>query len=249
MKRFDQPGQAFEFYNTYLSVIYGLIVTDALPGLVTLIIEKEEQSLRSINFYLFVGTFLTSARLWLVSARVDEVFQQFYCLVGRSKWSRLEALLLLDTLVATIFAGFLLAMFTAITKNDERNKEETIFFLAFLLLIAISVLYDGYLKLVGFLVRRSSLIVNENDSKVVSKYDLKIGRWIQQDLAFALLVAVGYCLDLRMQPRGSVKMGLAFVAVTILQLFSRFAHFQPFERFYRQQSVATQGSSSPTQKN
>jgi len=135
----DQSGKraAFNFYNGYLTVIYGLLVTDGLHYVVTFASDPNNcQQWNFLNAFLFLRTFLTSLHFWFVCATVDDLSQDFYRILSGENNPCFDLLLLFDAFVATAVAGFVLAMFHAIALGQTR------FFLWFLCAAGLSLLYD-----------------------------------------------------------------------------------------------------------
>ncbi len=135
----DQPGKksAFAFCNGYLTVIYGLLVTDGLQYVVAFSRDPNNKW-NPLNAFLFLGAFLTSIHYWFACATIDDLSQDFYRILAGKENPYFDLLLLFDALVATAFAGFVLAMFHAIP------PERTRFFLWFFWAAGLSLFYDFY---------------------------------------------------------------------------------------------------------
>jgi hypothetical protein len=118
----DQAAKkaAFNFYNGYLAVIYGLLVTDGLHNVVTFGSDPNNHPWNFLDAFLFLGTFLTSLHFWFVCATVDDLSQDFYRILSGGEDPCFDLLLLFDAFVATALAGLVLAMFQAIPKNNPQ---------------------------------------------------------------------------------------------------------------------------------
>jgi hypothetical protein len=208
-----QFGKGVDFYNTYLSVIFGLLATLGLTDLVTFS-GHEEQPLNTLSITLFLGTFITSIRLWLASASIDDISQDFYGIVAKTKHSHFNALLVVDTVFATTFAGLLLAMFLAIPPTDLR------FFGLFLWVAGFSLAYDFYSYL---LVRSTARPLHEQtDDQVVDKYAKNVAKWVKHDVVFVVVATALFLGDVNSRMRNSPVVGFAFVLASILQVIIEF---------------------------
>lgn len=206
---------AFEFYNTYLSVIYGLLATQGLTSVVNFTSKDDEQSWSVVSILLFAGTFITAMRLWLSLANIDDVTRRSYSVAGSLKHSWFNLLLLVDTVFATTFAGLLLAMFSAIPSVIP-------LFHLFLWLSGLTLLYDlvSGLCFYGFTKRVDG---KTEDHEVIRSYKAKIGKWIKQDLSFGAAATALCILATALHFDNSVTLASMFVLLTaglsVVELF------------------------------
>jgi hypothetical protein len=172
----DTSGKkaTFDFYNGYLTVVYGLLISNGLGYVVKFTSINPSNSWKSFDALLFLGTFLTALHCWFVCATVDDLSQDFYRVLTSRKTPLTELLVLIDIAVATIFAGLLLAMFDAIP--DER------FFLWFLLAGGLSLLYDLYSR--GLIALARWLRREEPERKTIGEYGVRVSSWIKTDFVF-----------------------------------------------------------------
>lgn len=141
----DQSGRkaTFDFYNGFLAVVYGLLVS---KGLENLLIFTNEENRDSIGFPLFMGSFVLSLHFWYVCATVDDLAQDFYQVCVKSRAPLFNLLVLIDLFVATGFALCVLAMFNPIPNQDTSHPNPQ-FFVWFLIAGGLSLLYDVYSRL------------------------------------------------------------------------------------------------------
>jgi hypothetical protein len=195
----------FDFYNGYLTVVYGLLITNGLGYVVKFTNINPSNHWQSFDALLFLGTFLTALHFWFVCATVDDLSQDFYCVLTGNSTPLTELLVLIDIAVATIFAGLLLAMFDAIP--DQR------FFLWFLLAGALSLLYDlysgGLISLAGWLRRR------EPNSKTLAAYRIRVSSWIKADFLFVIASSATYFVRDWNVFRDSITLGSALLVFTV----------------------------------
>jgi hypothetical protein len=203
----ETPKNAFDFYNTYLSVIYGLLATQGLTSVVTFTSKGDEQAWDVLSILLFGGTFITTMRLWFGLANIDDLTRKSYGIVVRLKHSNFNCLLLVDATFATTFAGLLLAMFSAI-------PSQTLFFLLFLWLAGLSLLYDSVSGLLFYHFTKGI----DDDHDVIPRYKAKVQEWVKQDLVFATAATALYIVDKVLRLSNSVTLSLTFVLLTIVQL-------------------------------
>jgi hypothetical protein len=211
----DQPEKraAFNFYNGYLGVVYGLLVTDGLHYVVAFTSDtKNHRQWNSLNVFLFLGTFLTSLHFWYVCATVDNLSQDFYQVLAGGNDSFFDLLLLFDAAVATSFAGFALAMFQAIP------PENTGLFLWFLCAAGLSLLYDFGCRFLVSYARRAHKEEREPDT--IQRYGDKVSNWIKADLVFAIGSAAMYFWYRRFGGRPPFAFGSVFAAFTVFLLLT-----------------------------
>jgi len=201
----DTAKNAFDFYNTYLSVIYGLLATQGLTSVATFT-KDDEQTWHVLSILLFAGTFITVMRLWLSLANLDDVSRRAYGAIANSKYLRFSFLLMVDSAFATTFAGLLLAMFLAI-------PSETRFFALLLWLAGLGLLYELVL---GFFFYRFTKHVDGDTEH--DEYKAKTIDWIKQGLGFAVAATALYLLSAGLHLDNSVRLALTFVLLTIAQL-------------------------------
>jgi hypothetical protein len=201
----DTAKNAFDFYNTYLSVIYGLLATQGLTSVVTFT-KDDEQTWHVLSILLFAGTFITVMRLWLSLANLDDVSRRAYGVIANFKYRRFNFLLMVDSTFATTFAGLLSAMFLAI-------PSETRFFTLLLWLAGLGLLYESVL---GFFFYRFTKQVGGDTNH--HEYKAKIIDWIKQGFGFAAAGTALYLFSARLHLDDSVPLALTFVLLTIVQL-------------------------------
>src|SRR5215469_3548013 len=206
----ETAKNAFDFYNTYLSVIYGLLATQGLTSVVDFTSKDDEQVWNLLSILLFAGIFLTVMRLWFNLANIDELTRRAYELAASSKHSKFNFLLMVDLVFATAFAGLSLAMFKAI-------PSEISLFGLFFWLGALYLLYDLFS---GFLFYRLTKGIDEtaNCQEIVEKYKGKVRKWIKQDFGFATAATVLYFTALALKRDNSVTLASAFVLLAAVQL-------------------------------
>lgn len=214
----ETSKNAFDFYNTYLSVIYGLLATQGLTSVVTFTSKDDENAWNVVSILLFAGTFITAMRLWLSLANIDDVTRRSYGVVASLHHSWFNLLLLVDTAFATAFAGLLLAMFSAI-------PSETSWFRLFLWLSGLTLLYDLVSGLIFY--RFAKQVDGEaDDHEVIRRYKGKMRKWIKQDLAFGAAVAALYIVDTSLHLDSSVTLASTFVLLAVvLSVVELFPHW------------------------
>jgi hypothetical protein len=197
---------AFDFYQGYLAVIYGLVATKGLEYLATF--PSEHESLSPTVKVLFLGTFLVSFHFWYVCATTDDLSQSFYRLLAGPNDSLFQLLFVFDALVATAFAGWTYAMFKAVADKPE------LLFQMLLWVAGLSLGYDLYALVLTFLARRTRTDVK--DQVTISAYGQKIDSWIKGDCLF-VLVASGICF-LHHKLGGSLVFAVLFACWAIIIL-------------------------------
>jgi hypothetical protein len=175
----DHPEKktVFSFYNGYLGVIYGLLITDGLHYVVGFGTDTNRHQWNSLSVFLFLGTFLISLHFWYTCATVDDLSQEFYQILAGWNEGVFELLLLLDAVVATAFAGFMLAMFQAIP------PEQTKFFLWFLCAAGLSLFYDVNSRFLVLYARRRK---EQREQDTIQRYNQKVRKWITADIVFTI---------------------------------------------------------------
>lgn len=208
----ETAKNGFDFYNTYLSVIYGLLATQGLSSVVNFASNTDEEAWNVVNILLFAGTFITAMRLWLSLANIDNLSRRSYGVVAGLHHSWFSVLLLVDTAFGTTFAGLLLAMFAAI-------PSETSLFRLFVWLAGLNFLYDLVLRVLFYGFTRG--VGGE-----ICRYKAKINKRIKQNLVFFAAVAALYFFDRSLHLGSSVMLASTFVVLTavisIRQLFPDF---------------------------
>lgn len=208
-----QKKAVFNFYNTYLSVVYGLLVTDGLHYLVAYISEPEKMKLfNSVKAFLLAGTLLTAFHFWYVCATVDDLAQDCYRIVAETNTAYFDLLVLFDAVIATVFAGLVLAMFEAIPQNNER------LFFWFLCGAVLSLLYDFGSSLVVLHGGRAQQ--EERHQQTIHKYGRKIIYWTTGDVIFLGVSAAMYFLYHSLEAKHSVALASAFAVFTVFLLLS-----------------------------
>lgn len=196
----DTAKNGFDFYNTYLSVIYGLLATQGLSSVVNFTSNTDEEAWNVVSILLFAGTFITAMRLWLSLANIDNLSRRSYGVVAGLHHSWFNVLLLVDTAFGTTFAGLLLAMFAAI-------PSETSLFHLLVWLAGLTLLYDLVLRVLFY--RFTKGVGGE-----ICRYKAKISKRIKQDLGFLAAVAALYFFDRTLQLGSSVTLASTFVVLT-----------------------------------
>jgi hypothetical protein len=208
----DESGKktTFDFYNGYLTVVYGLLVSNGLGYVVKFTSTNTSHSWESVDALLFLGTFLTSLHFWFVCATVDDLSGDFYRALAGAATPVFELFVLLDIAVSTILAGLLLAMFDAIP--GER------FFLWFLLAGGMSLLYDLYSSGLVSLARWLNRDRVGQQRDAIEKYRRRIGSWIRADFVFVTASGAMYLLRTSKKLCDSMALGSVFLAFTICLL-------------------------------
>jgi len=209
----DQPGKksAFAFYNGYLTVIYGLLVTDGLQYVVAFRrTDLNNHEWTPLNAFLFLGTFLTSLHFWFSCATIDDLSQDFYRILAGKENPYFDLVLLFDALVATAFAGFVLAMFHAIP------PEQTRFFLWFFWAAGLSLFYDFYSCILVSYARR--VHEEKHGQGTIQRYGEKVTNWIKADFVFVIGSSAIYFLHRLVGDRYSIAFGSVFAVFTIVLL-------------------------------
>lgn len=217
-----QPAEknTFDFYNGYLTVVYGLLVTNGLSYVVKFTNKNPSLSLESINGLLFLGTFLTSLHFWFACATVDDLADRFYRVLAGNIRPAFQFFVLIDIIVATIFAGLLLAMFDAIP--DDR------FFLWFLVAAGLSLLYDLYSRALVSVSGKWRLEVYERST--TKEYGARINAWIRADSVFVFASGAIYYANARTGLRDSAALGSLFVLCTACLLLGDVWSFRTADR-------------------
>lgn len=229
----ETSKNAFDFYNTYLSVIYGLLATQGLTSVVNFTSKDDEQAWNTLSILLFGGTFIAVMRLWFSLAKIDDLTRQAYRAVRQPvnpneravKHSRFNILLLVDVVFATTFAGLLLAMFSAI-------PSETFFFLLFVWLAGLILLYDLVSGLLFHWFTREGNR-DADDQEIIARHKAKVSKWIKYDLLLVAAAIALYLLSAALHLGIPVALALTFVLITIVQLVGRlFPHWgEPIKKF------------------
>jgi hypothetical protein len=207
----EEKTAAFGFYNAYLSVIYGLVVTEGLQCVVKFQSDGGGHQWDWLSVFLFVGTFLVSLHFWYVCATVDDLSRNFYRTLAEQNNSLFDLLLLLDSLVATSFAGFVLAMFYAVPAKGSR------FFRWFLCAAGLSLLYDLASGLLVLYSRRAPH--REPNGKTIEGYGKKVTQWISGDIVFVTVSgAAMYFSDHEFGVQHPFSFGCAFAAFNVFLL-------------------------------
>jgi hypothetical protein len=204
----------FDFYNAFLAVVYGLLVSKGLEYVVIFTSDHPTHQWESIDALLFLGTFLTSLHFWFVCATVDDLSTDFYQIFVGSRTSFLGLLILVDVLVATAFAGLLLAMFDAVPKHP--------FFKWFWLSGALSLVYDLYSRILIWRARRKY----GRNNYTIEKYGGRINSWSKKDLIFVAASGLMYLNILRNIVQNSITLGLIFALFTLGLLLMDVCSFQ-----------------------
>lgn len=205
---------AFDFYNGFLTVVYGLIVSKGLEYVVTFTSDHPAHQFESIDAFLFLGTFLTSLHFWFVCATVDDLATDFYQTLVGQKTSLLGLFILIDIVVATFLAGLLLAMFDAVPKPR--------FFFWFLFAAAVSLSYDFYSRILVLIAGR----MRGRDQLTIDKYRGRINGWIKKDFIFLSASGLMYFIIARNVIQNSIGFSSVFALFTVFLLLMDVCSFQ-----------------------
>ncbi len=178
-RRAPNSKPSLSFYDAYLAVIYGLVATKGLERWVELnqrwVEQKPHPDWHSLAafFFVFLAIFVVGLHFWLTCASVESRSASFYSSFVGEKWA--ELFLLVDALVATGFAGIILAIFSAIA---EHLKALLVWFIV---AAVVSLAYDGYSRvLIVFCERRR----RSSKDETVTEYKAAVHRWFIQDGIF-----------------------------------------------------------------
>jgi ABC-type multidrug transport system permease subunit len=209
----SEKKAAFNFFNAYLAVVYGLLVTDGLHDVVEFSNgPKSLHQWNSVNVLLFLGTFLISLHFWYACATVDDLSQDFYRILAGRNDSFFDLLLFFDAFVATAFAGFVLAMFQAIP------PENTNFFLWFFCAAVLSLLYDFGSRFLVSYARGAHKEGREPDT--IQRYGQKVTKWIKADFIVAISSAATYFSYRRFGDGYPFAFGLVFAVLALFLLLT-----------------------------
>ena len=212
----SEKKAGFDFYNGFLTVVYGLLITNGL-GFVVPFTSDPARHWESTDAFLFLGTFLASLHFWFVCATVDDLSTDFYqTFVGG--WSSFFGLfVLIDVLVATALAGSLLGMFDSAPKAPASR-----FYLWFLITAVLSVAYDLYSRLLIVAAR----VILKRDPLKTDDYRKRINGWIQKDSIFLAVAALMYFGIAKNVVSNSMGFSSVFMAFTIGLLLMDVCSFQ-----------------------
>ncbi len=199
----SEKKATFDFYNGFLTVVYGLIVSKGLEYVVTFTSDHPTHQFESIDAFLFLGTFLTSLHFWFVCATVDDLETDFYQTLIGGKASLLGLFILIDIVVATFLAGLLLAMFDAVPRPR--------FFFWFVFAAAISLSYDFYSWIVIFIAGR----MHGRGQLTIDRYRGRIKGWIKKDFIFLSASGLMYFSIARNVIQNSIGFSSVFALFTI----------------------------------
>jgi hypothetical protein len=173
IQKSDYTRPSLSFHDGYIAVIYGLVATKGLEHWVELISQGDWNFTKPPYFVLFLGTFAAGLHFWFTCAAVESPAASFYALFVGQKWARL--FLIGDALMATAFAGIVMAMFAAIP-----NHEKTLFrWFAFAAIVSLT--YDLYsAMLLLWCAKRPEC---SEDSRLVD-YRRGVRQWFIQDGVF-----------------------------------------------------------------
>lgn len=174
----DQVGRkaAFDFYNGFLTVVYGLLITNGLGYVVGFMHENPTHGWD--HALLFLGTFLITLHFWFVWATNDELSTDFYRVLVGTKKSLFGVLVLFDIAVAAVFAAEVLAMFDAMF-DDFPNER---FFFWFFVAAVSSLVYDVYSRM---LIWARQPAEERDDESTIQRYRSRVSSWIKEDAAYA----------------------------------------------------------------
>jgi hypothetical protein len=204
----------FDFYNGFLTVVYGLLISKGLEYVVTFTSDHPTHQFESIDAFLFLGTFFTSLHFWFVCATIDDLATDFYQIFVGKRTSFLGLFILIDVVVATFLAGLLLAMFDAVPSQR--------FFFWFMFAAAVSLSYDFY-SWILILIARS---MRGRDQLTIEKYGRRINGWIKKDLIFLSASGLMYFSVARNVIQNSIGFSSIFTLFTVCLLLMDVCSFQ-----------------------
>ena len=212
----DESGKkaTFDFYNGFLTVVYGLLVSKGLEYVVTFTSDHPTHQFESIDAFLFLGTFFTSLHFWFVCATVDDLATDFYQIFAGRKTSFLGLFILIDVVVATFLAGLLLAMFDAVPNQR--------FFFWFVFAAAVSLSYDFYSRILIFIAGR----MRGRDQLTIDKYRGRINGWIKKDFIFLSASGLIYFSIAQNVIQNSIGFSSIFALFTVCLLLMDVCSFQ-----------------------
>lgn len=210
----SEKKATFDFYNGFLTVVYGLIVSKGLEYVVTFTSDHPTHQFESIDAFLFLGTFLTSLHFWFVCATVDDLATDFYQTLIGGKASLLGLFILIDIVVATFLAGLLLAMFDAVPRPR--------FFFWFVFAAAISLSYDFYSWILIFIAGR----MHRRGQLTIDRYRGRIKGWIKKDFIFLSASGLMYFGIARNVIQNSIGFSSVFALFSVFLLLMDVCSFQ-----------------------
>jgi hypothetical protein len=212
----DDSGKkaTFDFYNGFLTVVYGLLISKGLEYVVTFTSDHPTHQFESIDAFLFLGTFFTSLHFWFVCATIDDLATDFYQIFVGKRTSFLGLFILIDVVVATFLAGLLLAMFDAVPSQR--------FFFWFMFAATVSLSYDFY-SWILILIARS---MRGRDQLTIEKYGRRINGWIKKDLIFLSASGLMYFSIARNVIQNSIGFSSIFTLFTVCLLLMDVCSFQ-----------------------
>jgi hypothetical protein len=210
----SEKKATFDFYNGFLTVVYGLIVSKGLEYVVTFTSDHPTHQFESIDAFLFLGTFLTSLHFWFVCATVDDLATDFYQTLIGGKASLLGLFILIDIVVATFLAGLLLAMFDAVPRPR--------FFFWFVFAAAISLSYDFYSWILIFIAGH----MHGRGQLTIDRYRGRIKGWIKKDFIFLSASGLMYFSIARNVIQNSIGFSSVFALFSVFLLLMDVCSFQ-----------------------
>jgi hypothetical protein len=212
----DESGKkaTFDFYNGFLTVVYGLLISKGLEYVVTFTSDHPTHQFESVDAFLFLGTFFTSLHFWFVCATVDDLATDFYQIFVGKRTSFLGLFILIDVVVATFLAGLLLAMFDAVPNQR--------FFFWFTFAAAVSLAYDFYSRIIIFIARST----RGREQLTIGKYSRRVNGWIKKDLIFLSASGLMYLSLARNVIQNSIGFSSIFTLFTVCLLLMDVCSFQ-----------------------
>lgn len=206
VERLVPPG----FYETYISVIYGVL---AGVGLQQLSAQFLSRAISGPKVLLFVGVFVSAIHFWMVCLSSDPLSDAAYLVLERSPTPRMfNIFLVVDVLYATAFAGALLLMFNSITDSFEPK----LFFYGFSALAILSFLYDvSALCVAAFAFMKAG---QRSARAAVERYVRTYGSWLWQDALYVAVALTFYFVCLKYFVRFPIWFAGAFLLTTIVGL-------------------------------
>ena len=209
---------ALGYYQTYTTVVFGLVVAIGLQQFATQVLSDELISLAQL--LLLLGTFITSIHFWMVCVSSDTFSDAAYeVLEGGNRPGLFNLLFIFDILFATAFAGCALVMFQSVQSNNE------MFFLFFGMLAALSLTYD--VCAIVFASFAASKSATKDARNKVRVYIRTYGTWLWQDLLYVAAAWTLFYLAVRHFMSLQVLFASVFLAITIIAVILDVILLQP----------------------
>ena len=206
----DKNSKGFEFYEAYISVVYGLVATDGLEQLGPVGTADPLRFGIPPALLLFFGVFVIGLHFWFTCVSVDKTSGDLYCALAGDRWKLI--FFFVDAMVSTAFAWLVLAMFRGIATGRG------LLFWWFLAAAGLSLVYDGYSSILLLICRRRR---EEHSSAARTHYGTIIKHWFLQDGLF-LLGAGSLCVLAKYTSSGFLDVWFVAVAIVVLILDVKF---------------------------